>query len=148
MDEAGKQLKQMENEAGKNGTNFQAAFNLAMYYLQLQETNRAMETLDKVLDNPQADASAYLALASAYVSLQNIPKLETTLEKLVKVMPNDPEPWYDLAALKASLGKQSEAMAALSKSLDANAKRLACNNKQGAFSCTSAGAYKASPHIG
>ena len=65
-----------------------------------------------------------LSLAQAYAALGNVPKLEAALEKLTKVMPNSPEAWYDLAVLKAGIGKPAEALAALRQALDLSAKRL------------------------
>jgi Flp pilus assembly protein TadD len=55
--------------------------------------------------------------------MRNWPKLEMTLERLVKIMPAEPETWYDLAALKASLGKQTESLTRLKQALELSAKR-------------------------
>ena len=54
----------------------------------------------------------------------NLPKLEGALEKLTTVIPNQPEPWYDLAALNAVLGKTDESLKDLRTCLDLSAKRL------------------------
>ncbi|MGD0258619.1 MAG: DUF2723 domain-containing protein [Verrucomicrobiota bacterium] len=89
----------------------------------LQGTVDKLETLERA--NPtNIDANAVLAAAQAYAALQNAPKLEAALEKLTKVMPESPEAWYDLAALKASFGKPAEALTALRQALDLSAKRL------------------------
>jgi len=185
----------MEDEARKNPANFQAAFDLAGAYLQLQQTDRAVTVLDGVLNSPQADASALrgliqayssfgqraglqrtvdkleirtranpadfqaalalaegdrllqkpeaalrtldqafndpkidgnsvLGIAQAYAALGNAPKLEAALERLTKLMPGNPEAWYDLAVLKAGIGKPAEALPALRQALDLSAKRL------------------------
>jgi hypothetical protein len=34
----------------------------------------------------------------------NLTKLEEVLQKIVTLVPDQPEPWYDLAALNAVLG--------------------------------------------
>ena len=86
-------VQQMEKEMHENPSNFQAAFNLIGAYLQMQQTNKAMEILDQVLANPKADEGAVIAVAKAYAQLSNYPKLEIALEKLTQVSPHSPEAW-------------------------------------------------------
>jgi tetratricopeptide (TPR) repeat protein len=117
-------IQQVEADYAAHPTNFQAAFNLASLYVQMQQTNRAVQILDQVLNHPQVDVNAILAIAQGYAQMGNFPKLEATLDKLVKVAPDNAEAWYDLAALKAAISKQTEAIAALQRALDLNAKRL------------------------
>jgi beta-lactamase regulating signal transducer with metallopeptidase domain/tetratricopeptide (TPR) repeat protein len=117
-------LRQLEEEVKTNPTNSQAALNLAGAYLQTQQTNRAIQVLDNLLEDPRVDSQGVLGAAQAYATMQNVPKLEAALERLVKVTPASPEAWYDLAVLKAGLNKSSEALAALKQALDLNAARL------------------------
>ncbi len=156
-------LQQMEAATRKNPADFQAAFNLAANYLQLQQTDSAVQVLNGVLNSPvvdpnalralitafssfgnqagiqqtvdkleahtNLDASAVLSIAQAYAALGNVPKLEGTLERLTKVMPTSPEAWYDLAVLKAGIGKSAEGLSALRQALDLSAKRLKSDPK-------------------
>ncbi len=127
LDKLRSNLQQMEDELRKNPSNYQAAFTLASTYAGMQQTDRALQVLDRVLTDPNANATAILSLAGACAQLNNWPKLEATLERLVKLLPNEAEPWYDLAALKAALGKQPEAILNLTRALQINAARRATN---------------------
>ena len=107
--------------------------NLKSYKKQSAGLKQAQASFQKMEDeaqtNPNADASVLLKDAQHYAQTQNVPKLESTLEKLVKTPGAGPEAWYDLAALKASLKKPSEALAALKQALDLSATRLTADPK-------------------
>jgi len=117
-------LQQMEDEVRNNPTNAQAVLNLAKAYSEKKQTDRAIQVLDAAVSNPAADTSVLLVVAQQYAQMGNVPKLESTLEKLVKMPVAGPEAWYDLAALKAALGKSSEALAAMKQALELSAARL------------------------
>jgi tetratricopeptide (TPR) repeat protein len=120
-------LQQMEEEVRRNPTNYQAAFNLASTYVSMQQTERAVQILDGILNNPNVPAEAVFAIAQAYSQMNNLGKLEPALERLVKLLPNDADHCYNLAALKAALGKAPEAIQYLTQALDLSAKRRATN---------------------
>ena len=122
-------VQQLEKEINDNPTNFQSAFNLAGAYLQMQQTDRAVQVLDRVLTNDHADPSAMIFLAKAYAQLSNFPKLEISLEKLTQLQPHSPEAWCDLAAMKVAIGKNPEGIKDLRRCLEENSKRLAENPK-------------------
>ena len=119
----------MEKDFAANPTNFQKAFDLAIRYIQIQQNDRAGQILDGILNNPKADANVIFAVAQIYAQVNNLPKLEVTLQKLVKMIPDQPEAWYNLAATKAGLGKSSEAVQDLRQALELNAKRAAQDPK-------------------
>jgi tetratricopeptide (TPR) repeat protein len=117
-------LQAMEDEVRKNPNNFQAAVQLASVYAQMQQTGRAVQLLDGVVSNPAAVPNAVVRAAQIYSQIGDWSKLETALERLTKISPDSPEAWYDLAALKANLGKNAEALPALTRALELNAQRL------------------------
>jgi thioredoxin-like negative regulator of GroEL len=129
------QLQRMEAEQQNNPTNFQNTFELAHFYYQMQQTNRAMELLrnaaglfDRALANPTIRYQDVAVMAQIAGQLGDMTKLEVLLQKLVRLAPDEPEPHYDLAALDALLGRTSEALQHLQAALDLSAKRLATNS--------------------
>jgi tetratricopeptide (TPR) repeat protein len=127
FEKARNNLAQMEVNVRNNPTNYQAALDLAATYFQMQQTDRAIAIFDQLVTNAQSNPNVILTVARAYEGMQNWAKLEMTIEQLVKVMPESPEAWYDLAAFKAWLGKPTEALEPLKKALELSAKRLAQN---------------------
>ncbi len=123
------ELQRMENEARTNPSNFKNMFSLASIYFQMRQTDRVIQLFDQALANPQITPNEIGVIAQFYAQTGNILKLENALEKLVTLAPNEPEPWYDLAALKLALGKTSESLQDLHTSLDLSAKRLKQNPK-------------------
>ena len=57
----------------------------------------------------------------------NLTKLEEALQKIVAIVPDQPEPWYDLAALNVMMGKPDQGLQNLGKSLDLSARRIKSN---------------------
>ena len=59
--------QQMEAAVTNNHTNYQAAFNLAITYLQMRETNRAVAVLERIVNNPRVDPSALIVVAPSTI---------------------------------------------------------------------------------
>jgi thioredoxin-like negative regulator of GroEL len=106
-----------------NTSNLIAAIGLVEACRQLGQNDRAVQVLDQMVNQPQADANTLLQAAQQYASLGNLPKLETTLERVTQLLPHSPEAWYDLAALKAALGKTPEVIPALRRAIESSAER-------------------------
>jgi len=118
-------VSQLQQQFRTNPGDGRVAFELASAYLQMGQTNGAIHVLDQLVSSPKADANALLSVVGAYIQLQQGAKLEPVLEKLVKLRPDDPEVWYDLASTQALLGKTNEALTALDKALQLSGQRLA-----------------------
>jgi len=121
------QVQHMENEARTNSGNLQNLLSLANIYIQMQQTNRAIELFDRALANPHISSAEAGFIAQEYVKMGNLTKLEGVLQKIVTLVPDQPEPWYDLATLETVLGKPAPALQSLHTSLDLSAQRLKSN---------------------
>ncbi len=122
-------LEELEKAAHDHPGDFQAAFNLAGAYMQLQQKDKATAVLDQALANPNINAASLMALAQGYAQLGNVSQLEATLQKLVQLQPDSPEVWFEMADFKAATGRASEAMAPLRRCVEENARRLARDPK-------------------
>jgi tetratricopeptide (TPR) repeat protein len=125
ISKAQQDLRQKEEQIRTNPNDAKLAFDLASLYLQMQRTNAALNLLDQLITNPEVDLNTLLSVAGAYVQLQQGPRLENALKRLVTVSPESPEAWYDLATTQAALGKRNDAVLSLKKALELSAKRLA-----------------------
>ena len=119
----------LEAQVHKDPNNIQAAVQLAGLYAQMQQTGQAVQTLDSVMTNPAVSPNDIIRAAQIYMQLGNWAKLEASLEKIARLEPESPESWYDLAAYKASVGKDAEAIPALAHALDLSARRLQADPK-------------------
>jgi tetratricopeptide (TPR) repeat protein len=121
------QLQQMQSEAMTNPANLQNLMGLAGVYLQTAQTNSAIGVFDEAITNAHITPPQLFAIAKFYADIGNFNKLETVLERIVALTPDQPEPHYDLAALKAVLGKNAESLQNLQAALDLSARRLKTN---------------------
>ncbi len=118
------QVSQVEAQFRASPTNLQLAFQLASLYVQLQRTNQALQLLDQLIAHPKADATTLLSVAQAYAQLGNSVRLEAALQKLVSLMPDNPEAWYDLARSQVVLNKTAPALQSLAKAIQLSQLRL------------------------
>jgi tetratricopeptide (TPR) repeat protein len=100
------------------------AFQLVSVYLVTKDSQKALELVDQLVARPNADASTLFSAATVYAQLNTATKLESTLQKLVALVPGNPEAWYDLAAVQATLRKTNEALKSAERALALSDQRL------------------------
>lgn len=121
------QVPLMEAEIRAHPSNFTVVLELAKTYFQIQQTSRADQLLETLVTSPGVAPAYIIQAAQLYGQAANWPGLERALEKLVKVSPESPEAWYDLAAFKANLRKDKEALTDLAQAIDLSVKRRQTN---------------------
>ncbi|MDD5140422.1 MAG: DUF2723 domain-containing protein [Verrucomicrobiales bacterium] len=129
------QLQKLQSEAIANPTNFQNILNLGSLYNQMQETNRATELFrqaaalfDQALADPNARPENVTAMAQISAMLGDYAKLEAALQKLVVLLPDKPEPRFDLAAFQSINGKTDDSLKNLGIAIQMSSRRLLTNS--------------------
>jgi hypothetical protein len=127
MQQAQTGLASIEARYNTNPSDLNVAFELASHYLSVGRTNEANLVLERLVQQTNASAQTLLSVANAYSQLQNMSGLEATLSRLVKVLPDSPEAWYDLARAQTVTRKVPEALKSLHTAVVLSNKRLATN---------------------
>jgi Protein of unknown function (DUF2723) len=113
--------------AAAAATNLESAFSLASTLFNTGRSNDGIALLDSLLARPDSDLRTLASLAQAYQQLQRIDRVEATMEKYARAVPDSPEAWYQLAAIQAVLGKSSSSAGSLRKAFLLSDARLATN---------------------
>ncbi len=108
-------------------TNLESAFNVASSLFNSGRSNEGVAVLDSLLAKPDSDLRTLASLAQAYQQLQRVDRVETTLERYARLMPDSPEAWYQLAAVQAVQGKSSSTAGSLRKAFQMSDARLSTN---------------------
>ena len=111
-------IRSLEQRHLANRTNLDVAYKLMSNYVLTMRTNDAVVIMDTLLADPNAPAETILTVASAYNDLKQYDKLEMALVRLVEVLPENPEAWFDLAATQAVNGKLELALQTLGRTLE------------------------------
>ncbi|HNU52767.1 MAG TPA: DUF2723 domain-containing protein [Verrucomicrobiota bacterium] len=126
--QAQSQITTLEATYLTNSSNLQTAFNLVAAYLGLQRSNDAFRVLDTLVTQTGADVPALLSIAGAWVQIGQYARSELALQRLVTLMPDSPEIWYDLAGAQAAGAKNTEAIRSLQTALQLSNRRLAADS--------------------
>ena len=120
----GKLIPALEQQTKVDSPNPQLMLALVEAYAQQQQAPKAVPLLRVLLANPNSDAAMLINVAQICAQMGLIDQLETALTRLAQLQPGNPEAWYDLAAVQATLGKNAEALQSLGHALPLNAQRL------------------------
>ncbi len=100
---------------------------VASYHVQARNAAKLEELqprLSAILHDPAVRPEVVNALIQLYIQMQSLPRIEEGLERLVSLKGDSPEALYDLAAIKATIGKSPEAISWLKKSIELSDARL------------------------
>jgi len=120
-------IPDLEKQMAADPKNLQTATKLLTTYLQAQQNQKALDLVDKLMTN-QADANTLLFTANVCNQLSQHARVEKALALLVKLSPDNPEAWFDLAGVQAINNRAPEALASLRTSLQLSAKRRTQNS--------------------
>ena len=121
------QIDAMEAAARTNPANVQNLVMLGGAYLQMQQTNRAVELFNVALSRPEMKLQEAQYIAQYFAQVQDFAKLEMAIKKMISLAPYQPEQRCDLAALQSITGQHAEALQNLKAALELSAQRLATN---------------------
>jgi hypothetical protein len=125
------EAQNLEKELAAQPAHLPAAARLLSLYADLNQTTKLLVLADQVIANPQADANALLAAADASRRVGQYGRVEQALAKLVKLVPESPEAWFDLAGFQAVQNKTAPALESLRKALELSARRRAQDTNAG-----------------
>lgn len=129
MGNTNRAIQMLQQVVARKPNDFTTVASAAQAYMQLQRPQEAVRLLDTLLQQ-NLDANSLTTVAHLFSQLGDVVRLEATLAKLTTVLPDSPEAWYDLAAIRAVMGnKQPDALKALSKAIQLSNARLAKDPK-------------------
>jgi tetratricopeptide (TPR) repeat protein len=121
------QLGDLEKRYATNRADLKTAFDLVAAYVQTGRTNEAYAILDEWVARTNTEVGPLLSIANAYVQIGLYARAEPALQRLLKLLPDSPEIWYDLAGAQAAQGKIPEALQTLGVALQLDQRRRATN---------------------
>jgi tetratricopeptide (TPR) repeat protein len=111
----------MEATARTNPADARNLITLGGAYYQMQQTNRAVELFHQALDVTNLSLADITTLAQCFAQLSDFPRLKVCLEKMTALVPKQPGPRYDLAALESVMGQAANSLQDLKLALQLNA---------------------------
>ena len=93
------------------------------------DTNHALALADQIIASADANADSVVKCAQIFLQANSIERLEKALTRLVVLVPDNPEAWYDLAGIRALMGRTDTAIEAVAECVKLSNQRLKSNPK-------------------
>lgn len=125
MGNTNRALQLLDQMVTSKPNDFMTVASAAQAQMQLQRPTVAVSLLNRLLQHTNLDANQLTTVAHLYSQLGQVTQLEIALTRLTTILKDNPEAWYDLAAIRAVAGnKNKDALQALSKAVQlSNARR-------------------------
>jgi hypothetical protein len=91
---------------------------MGLCYTKINRYDEAVKYLNEYLKQKQDDVRGWTLLAYTYMKQGNLLDSAKTYEKLIVLIPNEPEIWVDLGDIYRKIGDQQKAEKAYKKALD------------------------------
>lgn len=116
-------IPRLEAGVRVNPNDVQSAYALVTSYVQSKQFDKAAALAEQIADHTNAQASAVLFGANVLSQLGKFGKAEKALVRATSIQPDNPEAWFDLAGVQATLEKKEETLASLRECVKLSAAR-------------------------
>jgi tetratricopeptide (TPR) repeat protein len=111
------ELTRMKSNPRGGTTDAAGAIAMVNQFLQEKKTNDALRVLDSIVASPMVDPATILQAAHLFATLGQAARLEATLIRLTRMLPDNPEAFYDLAYVQSAIGKTPAALESLREAI-------------------------------
>ena len=111
-------------ESSKHQASIEGARNVMVQIegmIQARKTNDAAKMLETLAGQYASDPTVLMSIASAYVQMGDLGDSERVMQKMLSVVPDSAETWYNMASLQAAQHKTNESLQTLKKAMQVNA---------------------------
>ena len=103
---------------------------VAQFFAQIQrnmaanQTNSVGPMLDQILHFPTVDPNVMQGVGSMYLRLGDLVKAEEAFQRVLQMVPNSAQPYYNLAVIQANRHETMQAVASIKKAIALNTEEL------------------------
>jgi len=110
-------MQLLETTLKGGNINFEEAVELMDIYFKFQQVAKVDALAQKVMASKGYTAEMAGNLAQRLANYRRFPLVEQALQMYIKLKPNDPQGWVNLAALQVSLNKGNECLVSLQRAI-------------------------------